>query len=71
MRIIRIQTVVATFVPPIDAANLWIAVATGPYTDGCFFHSAPTTRVYALSPHACGLVVYGLPPRAAMRPYAA
>ena len=49
--------VVATFVPPIDAANLWIAVATGPYTDGCFFHSEPTMRVYALSPHACGFVV--------------
>src|SRR5487761_138942 len=69
--IIRTQMVVATLAPPIHAANLWTSVAIGPYTDGCFFHTDPTAAVYAVSPQACGLVVYGFPPCAAMRPYAA
>src|ERR1022692_297634 len=73
LRIIKIQMVVATFAPPIDAANLWTKVAKGPYTDGCLFHTAPTIWVYAeLRPsHASELVVYGFPPRDAIRPYAA
>src|SRR5712692_1279243 len=73
LRIIKIQMVVATFAPPIDAANRWIKVAKGPYTEGGLFHTIPTTWVYAeLRPsHATGLVVYGFPPSDAMRPYAA
>ena|ERR1700692_2972217 len=71
LRIIKTQMVVATFGPPIDAANRWITVAKGPYTEDCFFHTEPTAKLYAWSPHACGLVVYGFPPWAAIRPYAA
>jgi len=45
LRIIRAQTVMLTFGPPIDAAKDWITVANGPYTDGCVFHSVPTAWV--------------------------
>ena len=44
-RIIMTQIVVATFAWPIEAANDWITVANGPYTDGCAFHMVPTTWV--------------------------
>src|ERR1022692_2153783 len=71
LRIIKTQMVVATFARPIVAANDWMTVANGPYTEDCFFHIAPTAKLYAWSPHARGLVVYGFPPCAAMRPYAA
>src|ERR1017187_7330883 len=71
LRIIKTQIVVATSARPIDAANDWITVAKGPYTEGCFFHTVPTALLYAWSPQACGLVVYGFPPCDVMRPYAA
>ncbi len=71
--IISTQMVVATFAPPTDAAKDWTTVATGPYTERCVFHTAPTTWAYAeCAPRkAAGLVRYGFPPRAAIRPYAA
>ena len=45
LRIIKTQTVVATCGPPIDAANDWITVANGPYTDDCARHIVPTACV--------------------------
>ena len=68
---IHTRTVVATWLPPTQAANDCSRVATGPYTDGWSFHIMPTGSRYAASPHASGLVTYGLPPCAAMRPYTA
>ena len=48
-------------------------MANGPYTDGCAFHMVPTTMVYGewAPRNSSGSVVYGLPPSAAIRPYAA
>ena len=63
--------VVATLAPPIQAANAWTTVAIGPYTEGCVFQDQPTAWSVGRSAspsQACGLVMYGLPPSAAIRP---
>ena len=73
LRIISTKTVVATSARPMVAANHWISVANGPYTDDCDFHMSPTASVYGecAPSQASGLVRYGLPPCAVIRPYAA